>query len=72
MTVYKADSRIAKKLEALQAYMDDQEISIDWDGSHMVVSDNESGKRGIIRDLDDKSNISNLPYLCEVVIEVFL
>ena len=54
---------LTKKLRALENYMQDAGIFIEWDGYHMVVSDAETKAR--IKDNDNGQDLTEMPYCCE-------
>jgi len=53
------------KLRALENYMDELKISIEWNGYHMVIRDTETNEHGIYRDLDSGEDISEFPHIME-------
>ena len=53
------------KLRALEAHMDDAEISIEWYGHRMIVTDTGSGESATYQDAESGEHISELPHIME-------
>ena len=53
------------KLRALERYMDDEKISIEWDGYHMVITDTDTGESAMYRDMESGYDVCEFPYMME-------
>jgi len=53
------------KLRALESYMDESKISIEWDGYHMVITDTDTGESAMYRDAESGEHLPELPYMME-------
>ena len=56
---------LTKKLRALEDYMSENKVSIEWDGYHMIFMDNETGETAHIRDNESGEVCSDIPWMCE-------
>jgi len=50
------------KLKKLMSFMEELNISIHFDGMHMIVSDNEANVEAHLKDSDNNSDVWDLPY----------
>ncbi|MEE9451044.1 MAG: hypothetical protein V3V72_13425 [Ignavibacteriaceae bacterium] len=56
---------LMKKLRALEAYMDQQKISVEWNGYDMQVTDTETNEAAYLKDCDNGEALTELPYMME-------
>ncbi len=56
---------LMKKLKALELYMDEMKISIEWNGHEMIVTDAETNQAAYLRDNDSGESLTELPYIME-------
>jgi hypothetical protein len=56
---------LTKKLRALEDYMTENKITLEWDGYHMVFMDNVSGEAGYIRDMESGEDCTETPHFTE-------
>lgn len=56
------------KLRALESYMYEAKISIEWDGHHMIITDTETGKSAMYRDAGNGEHLPELPYMMETIL----
>lgn len=53
------------KLRALEAYMDNAKISIEFDGFHMIITDGDTGKSAMYRDSESGEDLPIFPHMME-------
>jgi hypothetical protein len=50
------------KLKKIMSFMEELNISIHFDGMHMIVADNETDVEAHLKDSDNNSDVWYLPY----------
>ena len=56
---------LLKKLRDLENFMDENKISVEWDGYRMIIRDNESGIEAEYKDKESGEFCQEIPYLTE-------
>lgn len=55
---------LTMKLRALEVYMEDEQIKIEYDGYHLNVIDSDTGINAYYKDADTHENAIEIPSLC--------
>ena len=56
---------LMRKLRMLEDFMIENEITLEWDGYHMIIIDNKLGNTAFIRDSDNGSECNMIPHTLE-------
>lgn len=56
---------LTKKLRALETFMDETKIQLEWNGYRLVVTDTETGEEANYKDNESGEACNEMPWLTE-------